>query len=102
MTTRLVPAKPTIRQQNLKWMNLMIHCHDMMCDCPTPLQHIIVHIFQTEPEIDFKPIEKDLIKRCITGETTTAVGVDHEEDALDAATLEDLFKENTGEEGTTG
>lgn len=101
MTTRLIIPKPSIRQQNVKWMNTMVQVHDNFCDCSTPLQHIVVLIFQTEPEIDFKPIEKDLIKKCLSGEHGDVTATDHEKDGLEEGTLEDLFKEDFGEEDAT-
>lgn len=102
MTTRLIQPKPSLRQQNLKWMNGMVHYHDIFCDCCTPLQHIIILILQQEPELDFKPIEKDLIRRCL-GDTTTAVtATGPEEPGLEEGVLEDLFKESFGEDVATG
>lgn len=102
MSTRLVPARPTLRQQNIKWMNMLVHCHDLFCDCPTPLQHTIILIHQQEPDIDFKPIEKDIIKRCLTGEPTAVTATDHDGDDIEEGLLDALFKEDFGEEDATG
>lgn len=102
MTTRLKPTKSSIRQNNLKWMNAMVHSHDFFCDCSTPLQHAVVLIFQEEPDLDFKPNEKDLIKKCL-GETTTEDGDTAQDDCgIEEGTLEDLFKEDFGEENVDG
>lgn len=79
-------------------MNSMVHTHDMFCDCPTPLQHIVILIFQQEPQLDFKPLEIDLIKKCLTGERGDVTATDHDADGLEEGTLEDLFKEDFGEE----
>lgn len=102
MSTRLIPTKPTLRQKNLRWMNMLVHTHDLFCDCSAPLQHTVILIHQQEPDIDYLPIEKDIIKRCLTGETTGGAAADPEGDGLDAGTLEDLFKEDFGEENDTG
>lgn len=102
MSTRIVPAKSTLRQNNLKCMNMMVHAHDMICDCPTPLQHIVILIFQQEPDLDFKPIEKDLIKKCLTGEHTDRTATDNADDGVEEGLLDALFKEDFGEEDNTG
>lgn len=79
-------------------MNSMVQLHDNFCDCSGPLQHIIILIFQQEPEIKFKPIEQDIIKRCLSGDTAAAGATGQEEDGLEPGLLEDLFKEDIGEE----
>lgn len=81
-------------------MNSMVHTHDIICDCHHPLEHIIVLIVQKEPKLNFTPLEKDLIQKCITEDT--AVSTVPEKDTLDAGTLEDLFKENFGDEDDAG
>ena len=102
MSTRLQPAKSSLRQNNIKWLNSIVHSHDFFCDCPTPLQHAVVLIFQQEPDLDFKPIEKDLLKKCL-GEATTANTATAQEDyGIEEGTLEDLFKEDFGEENVAG
>ncbi len=97
MSTRFKPTKCTLRQQNLKWMNFIVHAHDIMCDCPNPLEHTIILIHQQEPELKFTPIEKDIIKKCITTDHGEEAG---EEDVLGDANLEDLFKEDFGDADT--
>lgn len=94
MTTRFQPTKSNYKQQQLKWTNWLVHAHDMLCDCPKPLEHTAVLIFQQEPELQFTTPEKDLIKKCISS--------DHGEDAgaVDdfGDDLEDLFKDDIGDE----
>lgn len=94
MSTRIKPAKPTIREQNLKWMNFIVHAHDIICDCNKPLEHTAILIFQQEPELQFTPIEKDIIKRCITADPGKEDGDD---DVFGDGALEDLFKEDSGD-----
>ncbi|AXQ66510.1 MAG: hypothetical protein [Anelloviridae sp.] len=99
MSTRYIHPKSTIRQKKLQWINMLVHCHDIMCDCPTPLEHTTALIFEQEPELRFKPPEKDLIKKCLTTTTDTedAAG---DPDGFGEGDLEDLFKENFGEDDT--
>lgn len=101
MTTRIIPTKDSIKQKNLKWMNLLVHSHDIFCDCETPLQHTIILICQQEPEIKLKPIEKDIVKRCLIGEPTDTAGT-AADDGVEEGLLDALFKEDFGEEDTAG
>lgn len=102
MSTRLKHPKTSIRSNNIKWLNSIVHGHDFICDCSTPLQHAIILILQQEPDIDFTPIEKDIIRKCL-GDTTTAVSAgDHEDFGVEEGVLEDLFKEGIGEEDIAG
>lgn len=101
MTTRIIPTKDSIKQKNLKWMNLMVHDHDIFCDCDSPLQHIIILICQQEPKLDLKPIERDIVKRCLIGEPTATDG-DQDADGVQEGDLDQLFKEDFGEENTAG
>lgn len=78
---------------------MLVHCHDIMCNCPSPLEHTAALIFEQEPELNFKPPEKDLIRKCLT--TTTATdGAAEDPDAFEEEDLENLFKENFGEDDT--
>lgn len=101
MTTRIVPTKDSIRQKNIKWMNLLVHSHDIFCDCDSPLQHTLILICQQEPKIELKPIEKDIIKKCLIGDTTEPDG-DPADDGVEEGLLDALFKEDFGEEDTAG
>ena len=98
MTTRYIPPKSTIRQKKLQWMNLICHIHDMQCDCPSPLEHTAILLFEQEPDLKFKTPEIDLIKKCLT--TTATSGENGDQDAIGEGDLEELFKENFGEEDT--
>lgn len=98
MSTRYIPTKSTLRQQKLKWMNSLVHQHDIFCDCPHPLEHTAILIFEQEPKLHFKPPEKDLIKKCLTGEDTAGAAADP--DAFGEGDLDLLFKEDFGEDDT--
>lgn len=104
MSTRLKHAKTSIRGNNIKWLNSIVHSHDFICDCPTPLQHAVILILQQEPEIDFTTPEKDLIRKCLGDTTTAATATDPGPDAFgdEEGILEELFKEDIGEEDNTG
>lgn len=99
MTTRFRPTKSTLRQSKLKWMNLLHHCHDAFCDCENGITHTILHIFEQENNHNFTPPEKDFIKSCLSGEGTTIMAGDHEE-GFTEGDLEELFKEDVGEDAT--
>lgn len=84
-------------------MNSLVHTHDIFCDCPHPLEHTAFMIFEQEPELKFTPPEQDTIKKCLT--TTTGMDIvadDHDNDGFGEGDLEDLFKEDFGEENTEG
>ncbi len=83
-------------------MNNLVHTHDIMCDCPHPLEHTAILIFEQEPELKFTTPEQDIIKKCLTTNTGDIVADDHDNDAFGEGDLEDLFKEDFGEENTDG
>ena len=58
MSTRLILPKPSIRQRNLQWMNMLAHIHDTNCDCYNPLEHTIILILEQEKELKFKAPRK--------------------------------------------
>lgn len=101
MSTRFQKSTATIRQNKLKWMNQLCHTHDMLCDCPTPLEHTAILIFEQEKNLKFKPNEQDLIKQCLTTQDTATAGTDQDNDVIGEGVLEELFKENFGEEEDT-
>lgn len=80
-------------------MNMLVHCHDIMCECPSPLEHTAALIFEQEPELRFNTPEKDLIKKCLTTGTDIADAAG-DPDGFGEGDLEDLFKENFGEDDT--
>lgn len=103
MSTRYKPPKCSLRQQKLKWMNSLVHTHDIFCDCPHPLEHTAYMIFEQEPELKFTTPEQDTIKKCLTSTTgMDIVADDHDNDGFGEGDLEDLFKEDFGEENTEG
>lgn len=98
MTTRYCPTNDTYRQKKLKWMNGICHYHDIMCKCPNPLECTIRLIIEQEPDLKFNNIEKDLLKKCITTEEKDTE--DGDQDDFGEGDLENLFKEDFGEEDT--
>ncbi len=102
MSTRFIPAKPTLRQKKLQWMNLLAHIHDEKCDCPNPMEHTCMLIFEQEKELKFTTPEKDLIQKCLSGDTTTADHGDPTDDVIGDGELAALFAEELGEEENTG
>lgn len=98
MSTRYIPTKDNHRAKKLKWINCIVHVHDIHCDCTSPLEHTICEILQQEPEIKFNNQERDLLKKCL-GTTTEE---DHGDgiDAFGDGELEALFNEDTGEDAT--
>lgn len=102
MSTRFIPSKPTLRQQKLQWMNMLAHIHDQKCDCNNPMEHTLMLIVEEEPSLKLRTPEIDLIKKCITGETTTEKDGDQEPDGIGEGELDALFKDDFGEENTDG
>lgn len=100
--TRYIPPRNSKRQQALKWMNMLAHVHDLICDCYNPIEHTAAFIFEQEKHLKFTPPEKDTIKQCLFGENTTTTAGDQDVDGLDAGTLEELFKEDAGDEKDSG
>lgn len=101
MSHRFIPTKPTKRQTNLRWMNMLHHVHDLFCDCPNSITHTATFIFEQEPKHVFLPPEKDIIKQCLSGEQDTAAGGDPGIDAFTGEELENLFKDDAGEDADT-
>lgn len=81
---------------------MLAHIHDNICDCNQPIVHTAALIFEEEPDLKFSPPELDIIKKCLTGETTAIAATDHEPDVIGEGDLEDLFKEDFGDEKSTG
>lgn len=102
MSTRWITPKATLRQTQLKWMNFIVHTHDLFCDCPKPVEHTAAFIFQQEQNLQFTPPEKDIIKKCLGGEPATPAGDVHEEDDFGPGDLDVLFGEDFGEDTDTG
>lgn len=98
MSTRWITPKTSLKQQKLQWINLLCHDHDIFCGCSSPLEHTAALIFEQEPDLRFRPPEKDLIQKCLTTQDTTEG--DGDQDAFGEGDLEDLFKEDFGEEDT--
>ncbi|AXQ66332.1 MAG: hypothetical protein [Anelloviridae sp.] len=98
MTTRWITPKTSLKQKKLQWINLICHDHDIFCECTSPLEHTAAIIFEQEPELRFRTPEKDLIKKCLTTQDTTEG--DGDQDGFGEGDLEDLFKEDFGEEDT--
>lgn len=80
-------------------MNLIHHCHDAFCDCDNGITHTILHIFEQENNHKFTPPERDFLQSCLSGEETTITAGDHEE-GFTEGDLEELFKEDVGEDAT--
>lgn len=102
MSTRFIPARLTLRQQKLTWMNMLAHIHDERCNCSSPMEHTVSLIFEEERHLKFNAPEKDLIKKCLTGEDTTPADGDQQEDVIGEGDLDALFKEDFGDEENTG
>lgn len=102
MTTRWTTSKSTLRQQQLKWMNFIVHTHDVFCDCPHPVEHTAAFIFQQEPNLKFTTPEKDNIRKCLGGEPAILDGAVKEEEDLEPGDLDALFGEDFGEDTDTG
>lgn len=81
---------------------MMVHAHDMICDCYSPLEHTVTQIFQKEPELKFTAPEKDLIRKCLTGEHGDVTATDHDGDVLEEGLLDAIFKEDFGDGDTEG
>lgn len=102
MTTRWITSKATLRQQQLKWMNMIVACHDVFCDCPNAVTHTAAFIFQKEPELHFSTPEKDLIRKCLGGEPVSHAGDGTEEEIIGPGDLDALFGDDFGENDDTG
>lgn len=81
---------------------MLAHTHDAFCDCTEPIVHTAILCFSEEPSMKFTPPEKDLIKKCITGETTDTENGDLGFDVIGEGDLAALFDGDIGEEEDTG
>nr|QMI58088.1 ORF2 [Torque teno virus] len=86
------------KKNQLKFINCVVGCHDLLCECYNPLFHSAKIILkQLEPEIT--PQEKQQLQECLGTKDTTK-----EEDAttgIDIGDLEKLFEEDAGEDDPT-
>lgn len=81
-------------------MNFICHAHDINCDCPNPLECTIGLIFTQEKELKFKPQERDLILKCVTGEETHTSGDAVDQDIIGKEDLDALFGDDFGDADT--
>lgn len=98
--SRYIPTKDTLRQKKLKWMNFLCHAHDIHCDCANPLECTVVLIFNQEKELKFRPPERDLIIKCVTGEETRTDGDAVDQDIIGKEDLDALFGDDFGDTDT--
>lgn len=76
--------------------------HDNFCECPHPVEHTTVLLFQQEPQQNLSPIEKDIIKKCLGGEATATENTDPDGDVLGDGDLDALFATDFGNLEDTG
>ncbi len=90
MSTRYIPTKDSFRQKKLKWINSLCQLHDTWCDCYNPIQHTIILLFEQEPQLEFTPPEKDIIKKCLSGDAPTTK---EDGDTIQEGDLAAIFQE---------
>lgn len=102
MTTRYTPTRDNCKVKQLKWINFLVHAHDINCDCSSPLECTTLLIFNKEKELKFTATETKFLQKCLGGEQDTigATGTDPED--YGDGVLEALFNEDFGEENDTG
>lgn len=81
---------------------MLVHTHDLFCDCPHPVDHTAAFIFQQEKELKFTTPEKDLIKKCLGGEPDTLAVAVAQEDDFGPGDLDALFGDLPTEDADTG
>lgn len=82
----------------LQLVNGFVHFHDMICKCPTPLEHCVASIFEQENHLRFNKETKTLIQKCLgTTEDHTGGAAD---DYIEQGDLDTLFAEDFGEDDT--
>lgn len=93
--SRHIPPKYTKKEQQLQWINGLVHYHDIYCGCDGPLEHTIIGITKQEKNLRFTDEEKKYLKKCIFTEDG------QEEDVIGEEDLDALFAIDTGEEKDT-
>lgn len=86
------------RKDQLKFANVIVGCHDFICNCNEPAVHSVKELIKLiKPELTTKQQEE--IQQCLgtTAEDTTAAGGI---DDIDIGDLEKLFADD--DETTTG
>ncbi len=87
----------TYKHKCRDWINTHVSVHDIYCSCDKPLEHIVLGIFEQEPNLRFDTDDSNKIKKCLT------TGENGDGDALDGfgdGELEKLFAEDIGEPDT--
>ncbi len=81
----------TIKQQKTGWINLLVHIHDLHCNCNKPLEHTIDIITEQEKHLRLEDCTKQSLQKCLSGDA--AAGITHEDDTavFDTGDLERLF-----------
>ncbi len=96
--SKYVPVKHNTKEQQINWINTLVHVHDLQCYCNKPLEHTIDTIFKQEKNLRLENSTKQNIQKCLTIDTVT---IKEEDDQFGDGELEALFAEDGGEENAT-
>ncbi len=89
----------TTRELSLQWRNMIVHFHDIICKCNSPLEHTIDNIICNEPNLRLPESTKKQLQKCLSG--TADTGADAAaDDGLQDGDLEALFADT--DENDTG
>lgn len=96
--SRYVPKKHQTKNDQIQWINTLVHLHDLQCDCDGPLEHTVLAINKQEKHLRFTDQEKKQLEKWLT--TTEKHGTP-DVDGFGDGDLEALFAEDIGEEKDT-
>lgn len=86
-------------EQQLLWVNSIVHSHDMLCKCNKPLEHAIDSIIDQEKNLRLPESTKKKLQKCLS--TTVEDGdPPGNDDIIQEGDLDALFAENFTEEET--
>lgn len=92
----IIPPKKNEKSTTLHFVNGVVHLHDLICDCPKPLEHSIHLILTQEPRLQFTENTKQKLQKCLT--TTEKDGPEDGIDGLEPGDLDALFADDMVED----
>lgn len=94
--SRLIPPKYNSKEKQIQFINSIVHNHDFLCGCQSPLECTILLIHNQEKHLRFTKEEKQKLQQWL-GTTTK----EEEEEDFGDGVLESLFSTDFGEKEDT-
>lgn len=93
---QVMPIVRSFKQLQLDWKNLLVHVHDNLCACDSPIEHTIHNLTENPKELRLSTATKKQLQQCLT--TTDAHIKKDVIDGFADGELDALFAQDTEED----